>query len=91
MDNIRKIIDNITTSQDEDTVKTNCYQLLQLMSDYGIAKSIQDEFHDLIKDNLMDNKTKISLMIQTVILPLIKKRGGKKVPPKGKRAWDKKK
>lgn len=89
MANIRKIIDNITASQDENTVKTNCYQLLQLMSDYRIAKSIQDEFHNLIKDNPMDNKTKISLMIQTVILPLIKKRRGKIVTPKGKSTWDK--
>lgn len=89
MANIKKIMDNITTSQDENTVKTNCYQLLQLMADYGIAKSIQDEFHNLIKDNVMGNKVEISLMIQTVILPLIKKRGGKKVPPRGKRTWDK--
>lgn len=89
MISLRKTIDNINTSQDENTVKTNCYQLLQLMSDYHISELIQVEFHNLIRDNPMSNKVEISLMIQSVILPLIKNKRGKIVTPKGKTTWDK--
>jgi len=89
MVNTRKIIDKITTSQGEDEIKTSCYELLQVMSDYKIAKPIQDEFHNLIKENIMNNKTKITLMIQQVILPAIKKSGRPHIK-RGKTAWDKK-
>ena len=88
-DDFVTLVNKMINEQDEIEFKKYGYAVIQKLSDYKIAKVLQDDFYNLLKNPTQSNRTEMAIMLQTGILPIIEKKGKGKVPKKT--AWNQKK